>query len=166
MGLEAIVFYLFALIVVASAAVVVLSKNIMYSAFALMFTLFGVAGLYAMLMADFLAVAQIMIYVGGILVLIIFGVMLTTRITGIEIKTGTIGKINYITGGILATLIAVGLTYLYSTSKWVIAPGDPIKTSINAIGNLLLTEYILAFEVGAVLLLIALIGAALIARRK
>ena len=88
MNLEAVVFYLFALIVLCSGAVVVLSKNIMHSAFALLFTFFGMAGLYAMLMADFIAVAQIMIYVGGILVLIIFAVMLTAKVTGIVIKTG------------------------------------------------------------------------------
>lgn len=68
MNLEAVIFYLFALIIVASGGLVVLSKNIMHAAFALMFTLFGLAGFYAMLLSDFLAVSQIMIYVGGILV--------------------------------------------------------------------------------------------------
>ncbi|MDD3125099.1 MAG: NADH-quinone oxidoreductase subunit J [Candidatus Kapabacteria bacterium] len=166
MGLESIVFYLFAVIVVASALVVVLSKKIMYAAFSLLFTLFGIAGMYAMLMADFIAVAQIMIYVGGILVLIVFGVMLTTKITGVDVKTGPTGKLNYIAGGLLAVMVAGSLAWLYTSNSWISAPVNETNTSINAVGNLLLTEYLLAFEVGSVLLLIALIGAALIARRK
>ena len=69
MDLVVLTYYFLAGLVIASAAVVVFSKNIMYSAFALLFTLFGVAGLYVLLNADFMAVTQIMIYIGGILVL-------------------------------------------------------------------------------------------------
>ena len=95
MDIITIAFYFFAILIIASGIVVVLSKNVMHSAFALMFTFFSVAGLYVLLNADFLAITQIMIYIGGILVLIIFGVMLTTRITGVDIKTGAIGKIGF-----------------------------------------------------------------------
>lgn len=166
MNLEAVIFYLFALIVLGSGAIVVLSKNIMYSAFALMFTLFGVAGLYAMLLSDFLAVAQIMIYVGGILVLIIFGVMLTSRITGIELKSGPIGKVNYLFGALIAVLVTGSLTLLFVNSKWIDIPlSKQPDTSVNLLGNVLMTEYILTFEVASVVLLIALIGAALIAHK-
>jgi NADH-quinone oxidoreductase subunit K len=80
MELQAIVFYVFAFITLGSAFVVVFSRNIIYSAFSLLFTFFGVAGLYVLLNADFLAVTQILIYVGGILVLLLFGVMLTNRV--------------------------------------------------------------------------------------
>jgi NADH-quinone oxidoreductase subunit J len=73
----ALVFYLFALVTVGSAAVVVLARSLIYSAFALLFTFFGVAGLYVILGADFLAATQLLVYVGGILVLLLFGVMLT-----------------------------------------------------------------------------------------
>lgn len=166
MGLETIVFYFFAFIVIASAAMVAFSKNIMYSAFSLLFTFFGVAGLYVLLMADFVAVSQIMIYIGGILILIIFGVMLTSRINGVDIKSGPVGKVSIIVGGVVAAAIAVGLSTIFATSKWISGPVDEVKTSVNMLGNLLMTEYLLAFEVAAVLLLIALIGAALIARRK
>ncbi len=166
MGLETIVFYFFALIVIASAGMVVLSKNIMYSAFSLLFTLFGIAGLYVLLMADFVAVSQIMIYIGGILILIIFAVMLTSRINGVDMKSGPVGKLNFIIGGVIAAAIAVGLSTIYATSHWISGPQGEIKTSINLLGNALMTEYLLAFEVASVLLLIALIGAALIARRK
>ena len=67
----------------------VFSRNIMYAAFSLLFTFFGVAGLYVLLQADFLAVTQILIYVGGILVLLLFGVMLTNNVVSVDIKTGT-----------------------------------------------------------------------------
>ena len=85
-----IIFYFFAFITIVSAAIVVFSRNIIHSAFSLMFTFFGVAGLYVMLNADFIAVTQVLIYVGGILVLILFGVMLTTKVIGVEMKTGTL----------------------------------------------------------------------------
>ncbi|MEK6571394.1 MAG: NADH-quinone oxidoreductase subunit J, partial [Bacteroidota bacterium] len=78
MQLFDIVFYVFALVTVVSAFVVVFSKNIVHSAFSLLFTFFGVAGLYVLLNADFLAVTQLLIYVGGILILLLFGVMLTS----------------------------------------------------------------------------------------
>src|SRR5512137_862839 len=85
-----IVFFVFAFITVVSGFIVVFSKNIIYSAFSLLFTFFGVAGLYVLLQADFLAVTQILIYVGGILVLLLFGVMLTNRVISVDIKTSTV----------------------------------------------------------------------------
>lgn len=166
MNFEAIVFYFFATLILASGAMVVLSKNIMHSAFALMFTLFGLAGMFALLLADFLAVSQIMIYVGGILVLIIFAVMLTSKITGIELKSGPIGRASYLVGGISATIIAGVLAYVFTNSAWVQIPLTKMPdSSIEMIGASLMTDYLLAFEVAAVLLLIALVGAALIARK-
>ena len=86
MSVEAVVFWMLALLTVLSAAVVVLARSLIYSAFALLFTFLGVAGFYFMLGADFLAATQMLIYVGGILVLIIFAVMLTHRITDVNIS--------------------------------------------------------------------------------
>ena len=83
----AAVFYLFAVITVGSAAVVVLARSLIYSAFALLFTFFGVAGLYVLLGADFLAATQLLIYVGGILVLLLFGVMLTHKLYDLDLKS-------------------------------------------------------------------------------
>ncbi len=167
MDLFTIVFYLMPAITVGSAIIVVLSKNIMYSAFSLLFTFFGVAGLYVLLNADFLAITQIMIYIGGILVLIIFGVMLTTRITGIDIKHGVTGKAQLIIAGLLSLVIFIMLAVIFGTTSWL--SGNPASSSqptINAIGTELLTNYLLAFEAASVLLLVAIVGAALIARRK
>jgi NADH-quinone oxidoreductase subunit J len=166
MDIFSIVFYLFAVIIVVSAAIVVLSKNIMYSAFSLLFTFFGVAGIYVLLNADFLAVTQIMIYIGGILILIIFGVMLTTKITGVDIKSGTTGKLQIAFAGVISLIIAITLIFLFANTKWFTSDLQPHRSTIEDIGKELLTNYLLAFEVASVLLLIAIIGAAFIARRK
>jgi len=159
------VFYLFAVLVLASAAVVVFTKNVMHAAFALLFTFFGVAGLYVLLLADFIAITQIMIYVGGILILIIFGVMLTSRISGVDIKTGVTGKVQTWTAAIVTFAVFVTLSVMYMNVKWITKEVPEVKSTISLIGKSLLTDYLLAFEVAAVLLLVAFIGAALIARR-
>ncbi|KKQ19756.1 MAG: hypothetical protein A2X61_13800 [Ignavibacteria bacterium GWB2_35_12] len=166
MDLITIIFYFFAVLIVASAAVVVFSKNIMYSAFALLFTFFGVATIYVLLNADFLALTQIMIYIGGILVLIIFGVMLTTRITGVDIKSGLMGKMQIGITGIALAILTITMGVMYSNVKWFVRDSEPLKDTISPIGRMLLTDYLLAFEAASVLLLIAIIGAAMIARRK
>lgn len=163
-----IVFWFFAVLIVSSALVVVLSKNMIYSVFALLFTFFGVAGIYVLLNADFLAVTQIMIYIGGILVLLIFGVMLTSNITGVEIKSGQTGKIQMFFAGALTLFAIISISYIAIVTNWKIVPNsiDNVSTTIDSIGKELLTNYLLAFESASVLLLIAIIGAALIARRK
>src|SRR3989475_10467864 len=81
-----VVFYVLALAAVAGAAAVATSRNIVRSAFALLAVLFSAAALYAVMKADFIAAAQVLIYVGGILVLIIFAVMLTHRITDVKLS--------------------------------------------------------------------------------
>ncbi len=167
MALYDVIFYLFATIVLVSAGGVVFSRKMMYSAFSLLFTFFGVSGLYVLLSADFIAVTQIMVYVGGILVLIIFGVMLTTKITGVDIKSGTLGAFQMGIAGLASLAIAVFMIIMSMNTQWMIK--DPLaetSSTVEAIGGLLFTEYLLAFGVAAILLLVAFIGAALIARRK
>lgn len=162
MDLYNIIFYLFAVITIVSAIVVVNSKNIVHAAFSLLLTFFGVSGLYVLLGADFLAVVQIMVYVGGILILLIFGVMLTNKITNVEIKSGTIQVIPAIIG--LATFAAI-LVSLMTSTKWKSEKIEIPETTIYSIGHTLLNEYVLIFELLGILLLIVLIGAASIARR-
>lgn len=166
--IEEIVFWFFAILIISSALVVVLSRNVIYAVFALLFTFFGVAGIYVLLNADFLAVTQIMIYIGGILVLLIFGIMLTNNITGVDIKSGQTGKIQMIFAGLLSIVVIIALSVIAANTNWVVAPAQTkeLSTTIDAIGKGLLTNYLLAFESASVLLLIAIIGAALIARRK
>jgi len=165
MQLFDIVFFVFALITIVSAFVVVFSRNIMYAAFSLLFTFFGVAGLYAMLHADFLAVTQVLIYVGGILVLLLFGVMLTNKVISVDIKTGTLqtGPALIVTAILAGTL--AGLFY----STWRTAPVTASQvqgTTTKTIGEMLMTSYLLPFEIASVVLLVALIGATFMARKK
>lgn len=165
MQLFDIVFYVFAFIVLFSAFIVVFSRNIIYSAFSLLFTFFGVAGLYALLQADFLAVTQILIYVGGILVLMLFGVMLTNRVISVDIKTGTLQTAPAL---LIVAVVAGSLSGLfYSTWKNVPIPAlSELKTTTKPLGEMLMTGYLLPFEIASVILLVALMGAALISRRE
>jgi NADH-quinone oxidoreductase subunit J len=164
MDLFVIVFYVFALLTLVSASVVVFSKNIVRSAFSLLFTFFGVAGLYVLLMADFLALTQLMIYVGGILVLVIFGVMLTSRQINVDAKTGTVQTLPAV---LIVAAIAGTLVGMFWSTDWRIKGSLPeTASSGHTIGNMLLTSYLLPFEVASVVLLVALVGAAMIARRE
>ena len=164
MDLTTIVFYVFAIITVSAAVVVVFSKNIVYSAFALLFAFFGVAGLYALMMADFLAITQLLIYVGGILVLVLFGVMLTSNVLDVQIRSGSM----HILPGLLivGSLAAVLLTVFWSTDWTLTRELGSVEQTGPAIGEMFLTRYLLPFEIASVILLVALIGAAMIARRE
>src|SRR5713226_907273 len=105
MNFSTALFYLIAIVTVGSAAIVAFSRNIIYSAFSLLGTFAGVAGLYVFLGADFVAAVQLLIYVGGILVLILFAVMLTHRITDVQITNRAAGKIPALI--IVAILVAL-----------------------------------------------------------
>ncbi len=157
-------FYLFALLTLVSAFVVVTSKNIVRSAFSLLFTFFGVAGLYVLLMADFLAITQLMIYVGGILVLVIFGVMLTNRQIDVSAKTSTIQTFPAV---VIAAAIGGTLFGIFWSGNWAHLGSLPETASTApGIGTMLLGSYVLPFEIASVVLLVALLGAAMIARRE
>lgn len=159
---EAAVFWVFAVLTVASAAVVVLSRTLIYSAFALLFTFFGVAGLYVLLGADFLAATQLLIYVGGILVLLLFGVMLTHKIYDLDLRTETT---QLASGFIVAAGLFVILAAIALKTEWPALARPPAPTT-SAIGRLFLSDYLLPFEAASVLLLVALMGAAMIVRRR
>lgn len=162
MNLFDIVFYAFAALTIASAGVMVFSRNVIYSAVGLLFTFFGVAGIYVLLAADFVAVVQILIYVGGILILILFGVMLSHRITSVELRTGTLQLLPAIivVGGVLAILLRV-----VNGTTWNTITRAEFTPTSQKIGTLLMTDFLIPFEIASVLLLAALIGAAFIARK-
>jgi NADH-quinone oxidoreductase subunit J len=162
MNAEALVFWVFSIVTVASAAVVVLSRTLIYSAFALLFTFFGVAGLYVLLGADFLAATQLLVYVGGILVLLLFGVMLTHKIYDLDLKTETT---QLAPGLIVAAGLFVILCATAVRTQWMGVPRPPAPTT-REIGRLFLGQYLLPFEAASVLLLVALMGAAMIVRRR
>jgi NADH-quinone oxidoreductase subunit J len=158
--LQHIIFYFFVVLTVGSAVVVVFHPKIIYSAFALLFTFFGVAALYVFLSADFLAASQVLIYVGGILTLIIFGVFLTARLTSLDIPQQTHQRFIAI---IPIILIAVGLRWVILSTQWKTG-GEPFGPTTQELGKLLLTKYLVPFEAASILLLGALIGAMRLAR--
>lgn len=156
-----LIFYALAVLVLASAAGVALSKNILRSAFSLLGTLGGVAGLYLFLGADFVGIAQIIIYVGGILVLILFAVLLTNRIGDIKISNLAMPRL----GAAVPVLFGVvGLLFLVFKTAWPQTEAAAAPTTAR-LGDAFLREYLLPFELASVILLMALIGAVVIARR-
>lgn len=158
-----IAFYALAALTVVSALILVFSKNVIYSAVGLLFAFFGVAGIYVLLAADFVAVVQILVYVGGILILLVFGVMLTQRITNIEMRTGTLQLLPALV--VVAGVLAVLLRMVYKTPWVSYAPAEFNPTSAK-LGTHFMTDYLIPFEIVSVLLLAALIGAAFIARKE
>jgi NADH-quinone oxidoreductase subunit J len=157
-----LMFYVIGGISLLSAAVMVFSKNIIYNAMGLLFAFFGVAGIYVMLGADFLAATQLLIYVGGILVLLLFGVMLSQRFTGAEMRTGTLQVLP-------ATLVCAGVAAILLRMIWATPwpkaeVGAPPPTT-KSIGTLFMTDYLIPFEIVSILLLAALVGAAFLGRR-
>ena len=160
---EAIAFYVFATVTVVSAAIVVLARSLIYSAFALLFTFFGVAGLYVLLGADFLAATQLLVYVGGILVLLLFGVMLTHKLYDLDLRSEVT---QFLPGLIVAGGLFAVLVLTFNKTQWAAGPGRPPTSTTAEIGRLFMGQYLLPFEAASVLLLVALMGAAMIVRRR
>ncbi len=159
--MAALVFYFLAALAVVSALGVALSRNILYSGFSLLGALLGVAGLYFFVGADFLGAAQLIIYVGGILVLILFAVLLTNKISDVKISNRSVGLL---AGGAGAALLAGMLIQVALGTHWpTIEPA--VAPTTARLGDALLSEYLLPFEIASIVLLMALVGATVIARR-
>lgn len=158
-----ILFYSIVLLVVLSSCWVVMSPNLVHSAVSLLFTLFGVAGLYVFLYADFMAASQVIIYVGGILVLIIFGVMLTNKLDDPRLSNPSH---NQLIAGIFCLLLLIFQFQIIFNTNWNLGELIIRESTVNDIGRMLLSKYLLPFEVVSILLLAALIGAAMLSRKK
>ena len=156
--------FLFLMIMIVGSAInVVISSQLIYSAVSLLFTLFGVAGLYVFLYADFIAATQVIIYVGGILVLIIFGVMLTNKIDTPNIVSSSSNQVIGFLASSFLLLLQFGVIFKTNWKEGVVLESE---STVNIIGNLLLQDYLLAFEIVSILLLAALIGSAFLSRRN
>jgi len=157
------IFIILSTLLIISSIGVCISRNLVHAAMYLFFSLFFIAGLYILLFADFLAAVQVIVYVGGILVLIIFGVMLTNKL---EKPSINISSMNQYLAASLCLLLFLIQCFAILNGKWVNSNKLPIEESSRMIGDLILTRYLLPFEIVSVLLLGALIGAATIARKK
>jgi len=161
--IESVIFYFLAFLIVASALAVVSLKNIFHCALFLILGLFSVAGIFVMLNAEFLAVVQVLIYVGAVAVLMIFAVMLTSRLAGREVQMSN--EQTFI-GAFMALVMVFGLVWSFSNTYFHLSDQQPVPHSTLQIGKLLMNEYVLPFEIVSVLLLAALIGAILLARQE
>ena len=161
MPLAELVFWLLAAFTIVSASFVVLSNQLLYSAIALLFALFGVAGLYIFLWADFIAGIQLIVYIGGINVLIIFGIMLTNKISSVRLSQTNVQQG---VGAVIALWLMILISLVISKTPWLQIESSEPSGTVNAIGTLLLSKYLLPFEAISLLLLGALIGAALLSR--
>jgi NADH-quinone oxidoreductase subunit J len=158
------VFLLFAVMTIGGAAGTAFSRNIIYSAWSLLFAFMGVAGLYVFLGADFPAVAQVLIYVGGVLVLILFAIMLTKQIGEDPKLTNT--HLALPAGAALAVITIATLTYTAFNAPWKTVENPSWDPSSAGLGVAFLTDYLLPFEFASVVLLAALVGAVVIARKE
>jgi len=159
-----VVFYLIAALTVGSSMMVAFSRNIVYSTFALLGAFMGVVGIYVLLAADFVAMVQLLVYVGGILVLTIFAVMLTSGIADVTVSNREVGVVPS-----LVTVVILGAVMVFAVFKtpWPQAPAQMASTPTTyAIGNAFLGEYVLPFEVASLVLLAALVGAIVISRHE
>ena len=165
------IYYIFAALSIFGALGVLFLKNPIHCALSLVGTFFCLGSIYVMLNAEFVAVIQVLIYAGAIMVLFLFVLMLlSNRDSEISSKKWTAGQI---LAGLMSLGIFFQIAYLFTGSELKLGPkGEyPIEVveeigSIALIGRLLFTEHILSFEIIVILLLVAVIGAVVIAKRK
>jgi NADH-quinone oxidoreductase subunit J len=158
-----VVFWGFAAVAVLSAAAILFARDIVRQAFWLLASLSGFAGLYLHLGADFLGFTQVIVYIGGILILFLFGVMLTQK-GDVPLKEDA-GKKLLLPGVAAGTFTACLLLYVALYTPWKQVPRG-VDVTVEPIGGKVMSTFILPFEVVSVLLLVALVGATYIARRK
>ncbi len=163
MQTEFAIFVFLALATLVGAASVALSRNIFWSAMGLLSSLVGVGGMYVLLSADFLAVTQLLVYIGGVLVLIIFAVMLTSQIQDINISNRSMGIVG---GFLLFWIVATLLSFVALWAPWQVTAPPPVAGTTAAIGNGLLSKWLLPFEIASVVLIATMVGAIVVARKE
>jgi NADH-quinone oxidoreductase subunit J len=170
MIVQAIMFYVFAALVVASGVLVVSSRNPVHSVLFLIVAFFNAAGLFVLIGAEFLAMILVIVYVGAVAVLFLFVVMID--IDFVQLRAGFV---RYLPIGALVGFILLAELVLVIGS-WVVAPGGPPPapvsatggvplTNTRALGNILYTRYLLAFQAAGLILLVAMVGAIVLTLR-
>jgi NADH-quinone oxidoreductase subunit J len=161
-------FFLFAIVAIASAIMMILHRNPIYCALFLIVTLFALAGLYVLLNAPFIAAVHIIVYAGAIMVLFLFVIMLLNLKSDIA-KERPRRRLQFL-GIVIAGLFLVEVAFFVKSGS--ILPASPIveseiqQGSTRAIGELLFTDYLFPFEIASVLLLSAIIGSVVLAKLK
>ncbi len=162
-----IVFWVLSIVILVSGFMVVVLKNIFHSALFLILCLFGVAGIFILLDAEFLAAAQVLIYIGAVAVLMIFAIMLTSNLASKKIvQTNENAAVSFFICLMLALSASVLIRQAY-VDIWRHRLGEgPPADNIPTLGKYLMTQFMLPFEVVSLLLLAALIGAIVLARTE
>jgi NADH-quinone oxidoreductase subunit J len=158
-----LVWMFFAAAAVASSMLVALSKNILHCAFGLLAALVSICAMYIFLGADFLAMTQVVVYVGGILVLILFGVMMTHRLHARGLRDELVQPI---AAGV-AAVVVFGLSFMVIRSQvWPTVELQEAVPTTREFGRAFLSSHLFPFEFASLLLLVAMMGAALLSREK
>ena len=156
-------FYVVAILTIVGALGMVLARDMVRSALLLVVALAGVAATYLLLSADFLGIVQLLVYVGAIMILMLFAVMLTPGQVDLPAGSPQAQRISAALTALAVGALAVGVVV---TTPWNLRP-TPLNTqTAEQIGNLLLTTYVLPFWIASVLLTVGLIGAIVIAREE
>lgn len=158
-----LIFGFASLVTLGAAVAVVTNKNILHSAYFLILAFVGVAAIYVMLEAPFIAVVQVMVYIGAIAILIIFAIMLTRRLMSKDMEQQNKQWIPSALGALALFLVLGWIVY---TAGWPVHQGTIPADPISQLGQDLLTTYLVPFEIASVLLLAALVGAILIGRER
>jgi NADH-quinone oxidoreductase subunit J len=171
-----ILFILSTLLIVTTGIGAVVTKNIMHACIYLLGSLLGISGLYITLGADFVAVTQIMVYVGGVVILMLFAVMLTGGKDFVSKAQNLLGLVPLMGNnwsyafGFLGALVfsAISVYFLIELTETITPVQEQLQfeSTVESLGKLLITDHVLAFELSSVLLLGALVGAAIIARPR
>ncbi|AFZ03530.1 NADH-quinone oxidoreductase subunit J [Calothrix sp. PCC 6303] len=163
-GVQTVTFAILALMMLGAALGVVLFEKIVYSAFLLGGVFISMAGMYLLLNADFVASAQLLVYVGAVNVLILFAIMLVNK------QEDFVSLPNAWVRKALTAVVSFGLFALLSTmvlaTPWSLSTGTPVDNPIVVIGEHFFSDYLLPFELASVLLLMSMVGAIVLARRE
>ncbi len=166
MSVEQGVFIVLGAIILLGGWIVVNDRNLYRAALGMILSFFGVAGLYALLNVGFLAVVQILIYVGAIAILILFAIMLTGRVMD---RKALPRNAQWVVSALVALALFGMFSYILlfqAEGQWSVTSTSPPQETIAKLGEALVTTYALPFEVASVLLLVALVGAVVIARER
>jgi len=167
---DTLFFYIFALLAVAGAILTVTRRNVVHSAIWLIVSLLGVAGLYLLQQAEFLFAVQIILYIGGIMVLFLFVIMLVNL--DVSIRERQFNKAWWLA---LACVLAVGAEIVYFLNRGAAAfrlgPSAPAPAvtgdgNVERVADVLFSEYLLPFEVASILLLVAVVGSVIMAKKR
>ena len=166
LGYAGIFFYILAAMALVSSLMVVTRRNPVHSAMFLVFTFFCVAGVYVTMSAEFLAAVQVLVYAGGIVVLFLFVIMLVPLSPGLKPARIRQGAIALLVTAMVASAFMVIYGQVKAAGVVATSAAEPLHGTIDVVGMELYTKYLLPFEVASVLLLVAMVGAVVLARKE